>query len=81
MTKYYLKFLYIFFLSLSLILFFFSTAKVEANSFTINDIEISVPFQMNFDKNRVIDEGFSKSFSELISVNDKIPSFESLYFA
>ena len=69
LTKYkifHLKFLYIFFLSLSLILFFFSTAKVEANSFTINDIEISVPFQMNFDKNRVIDEGFSKSFSELI---------------
>ena len=59
--------LYIFFIFLSLILFFFSTDKVEAKSFSINDIEISRPFEMNFDKNEVIDEGFVQAFSELIS--------------
>ena len=71
LTKYkifHLKFLYIFFLSLSLILFFFSTAKVDAKSFDIKDIEISVPFEMNFDKNKVIDEGFKKAFLELIYI-------------
>ncbi len=59
--------LYIFFIFLSLILFFFSTDKVEAKSFSINDIEISRPFEMNFDKNEVIDEGFVQAFSKLIS--------------
>ena len=60
------KFLYIFFVSLSLFLFFFSTAKVQAKSFSIDNIEISKPFEINFDKNKVIDDGFVKAFSELI---------------
>ena len=62
------KNLYIFFLSLSLILFFFSTDKVYAKSFNIKNIEVSKPFEINFDKNKVIDEGFIKAFSELISL-------------
>ena len=66
--KIFSKNLYIFFLSLSLILFFFSTDKVNARSFNINNIEISKPFEMNFDKNKVIDQGFNKAFSELISL-------------
>ena len=65
--KKYSKILYIFFLFLSLVLFFFSTDKVEANSFSIDNIEISKPFEINFDKNIVIDNGFIKAFSELIS--------------
>ena len=64
--KKYSKFLYIFFVFLSLILFFFSTDKVEAKSFSVDNIEISKPFEINFDKNSVIDEGFVKAFSELI---------------
>jgi len=60
--------LYIFFLSLSLILFFFSTDKVKAKSFNIKNIEISKPFEMNFDKNKVIDQGFKKAFSKLVSL-------------
>ena len=71
LTKYkiiHLKFLYIFFLSLSISLFFFSTTKVEANSFDINNIEVATPFEINFDKNKVIDEGFNKAFLELISL-------------
>ena len=66
--KKYSKILYIFFVFLSLILFFFSTDKVEGKAFDINNIEISKPFEINFDKNKVIDEGFIKAFLELISI-------------
>ena len=62
----YLKNLYILFIVLSLNIFFFSTTKVLAKSFEINDIEISQPFENNFNKNIVIDTGFKKAFSKLI---------------
>ena len=70
-TKYknfYLKFLYIFFIILSLNIFFFSTIKVEGKAFKIENIEISQSFEINFDKRSVIDNGFKKAFSELISL-------------
>ena len=60
------KNLYIFFLFLSLVLFFFSTDKVYAKSFNTKNIEVSKPFEISFDKNKVIDEGFIKAFSELV---------------
>ncbi len=60
------EFLYIFFIFLSLIIFFFSTTKVYGKAFDISNIEISRPFEINFDKNDVLDEGFKKAFSELI---------------
>ena len=60
------KNLYILFIVLSLNIFFFSTTKVLAKSFEINDIEISKPFENNFNKNIVIDTGFKKAFSKLI---------------
>ena len=62
----FLKFLYIFFIALSLIIFFFSTTNVSGKSFDIDNIEISRPFEINFDKRKVIDDGFKKAFSELI---------------
>ena len=62
----YPKNLYKIFIILSLTLFFFSTAKFESRAFDIENIEISQPFELNFDKNKVIDEGFEKAFSELI---------------
>ena len=62
----FLKILYIFFTFLSLILFFFSTAKAQGKAFDINKVEVSRPFNLNFDKNKVIDEGFNKAFLELI---------------
>ena len=61
------KILYIFFTFLSLILFFFSTVNLNAKAFNINNIEISKPFEMKFDKNEVINDGFDKAFFELIS--------------
>ena len=62
------KFLYIFFVILSLNLFFFSTVKSESKAFRVDNIEISRPFEINFNKNDVIDEGFRKAYSELISL-------------
>jgi len=61
-----LKLLYNFFLFVALINIFFSTGKSHANTFSINDIEISTPFEINFNKNEIIDEGFIKAFNELI---------------
>ena len=60
------KDLYKIFVFLSLILFFFSTAKVQGKAFDINNVEISKPFKINFNKNEIIDEGFRKAFDELI---------------
>ena len=64
----YLKFLYNFLFVLSLIIFFFSTTKVFGKSFNIDNIEISKPFEINFDKNEVIDKGFKEAFFELVSL-------------
>ena len=61
-----LKVLYIYFVFLSLNIFFFSTVKLEAKSFDIENIDISRPFKIDFNKNDVIDEGFKKAFFELI---------------
>ncbi len=61
-----LKLLYNFFLFLALINIFFSTGQCNAKTFAINDIEISTPFEINFNKNEIIDEGFVEAFNELI---------------
>ena len=62
------KILYIFFLFLSLNIFFFSTIKCEAKAFEIDNINISRPFEINFNKNEVIDEGFKKAYQNLIKI-------------
>ena len=63
---YKLRLLYNFFLFLALINIFFSTGKSHAKTFSINDIEISTPFEINFNKNEIIDKGFVEAFNELI---------------
>ncbi len=75
---YYYRRLYIFFCILALIIFFFSTEKVRAKSFEINNIEISKPFKKNFDKNKVIDDGFRKAFLELIYKLTKSSDYKKL---
>ena len=75
---YYIKRLYIFFSTLALIIFFFSTEVVKAKSFEINDIEISQPFEINFDKNKVIDLGFKDAFFELIYSLIKSSDFKKI---
>ncbi len=63
---YKLKLLYNFFLFLALINIFFSTGKGYAKTFSVNDIEISTPFEINFNKNEIIDKGFVEAFNQLI---------------
>ena len=64
----YLKILYIFFLFLSLNIFFFSTVKCKAKAFDIDNVNISQPFEINFNKNEVIDEGFKEAYQSLIEL-------------
>ncbi|MDA7778865.1 hypothetical protein N8906_00185 [Candidatus Pelagibacter sp.] len=59
---------YICFILFSLLIVFFSTTYSNANEFKLSDIEISSPFELNFEKNSVIDKGFQTSFSDLISM-------------
>jgi len=59
---------YIYFISFVLFIIIFSTTYLYANIFRVSDIEISSPFELNFKKNSVIDEGFRISFSNLVSM-------------
>ena len=63
-----LKKMYIYFISYVLFIIFFSTTLLSANTFKISDIQISEPFELNFNKNKVIDNGFIAAFSNLISM-------------
>ena len=63
---YYQKFLYIFFLVLAVNLSFFSTNKVNAKAFIIEEIEISEKLENNFNKDILINKGFKKAFKELM---------------
>jgi len=58
--------LYIHFCFVALLNIFFSTENIQAKTFFVNDIEISTPFEINFDKNDIIDEGFIQAFEQLI---------------
>ena len=63
---YFFKSIYIFFIVLALNIFFFSTIKLSANSFFINEIEISEKLENDFNKELLINKGFKKAFNELI---------------
>ena len=59
---------YIFFISFALFIIIFSTSFLHANTFKVPGIEISSPFELNFKKNSVIDEGFQISYLNLLSM-------------
>ena len=58
------------------IIFFYSvlfinvifTTSLSANSFKITNLEISEPFELNFNKEKVMDKGFKIAFLELASM-------------
>jgi len=58
--------IYIHFCIVAFINIFFSTGNIYAKTLIVNDIEISTPFEINFDKNKIIDEGFIQAFDQLI---------------
>ena len=59
---------YIFFISFVLFIIIFSTTYLHANTFRVSDVQISSPFELNFKKSRVIDNGFQISFLNLLSM-------------
>jgi len=59
--------LYIFFLLFALIKIFFSTSNLYAKGFNIYNVEISTKFEINFNRDYVLDEGFDLSFNKLIN--------------
>ena len=62
----YKSILYIFFPLIALFKIFFSTTFLYADSFDIKNIEISKQFDINFQKNDVINNGFKIGFENLI---------------
>jgi hypothetical protein len=59
---------YIFFISFVLCIMFFSTTYLYAATFKISDVQVSSPFELNFKKNNVLDDGFKASFLNLLSM-------------
>ena len=60
--------LYIFFFSFVLFINIISISTSSASSFKIKDLEISEPFDVNFNKEKVINKGFKEAFAELIAM-------------
>ncbi len=57
---------YIFFLFFLIIFAKFSTIEASANTYKIADLEISKPYDKNFNKEEIIDIAFEKAFHQLI---------------
>ena len=60
------SYLYFFFLLLILIFIKFSTAEVFAKNYTVKNINIKEKYDINFNKDEVINKGFKKAFKTLI---------------
>ena len=75
---YFLKTLYILFIVLALNIFFFSTTNLVAKSFLIEEIEISEPLDMDFNKENLINQGFKIAFNELIGTLVKSKDLEKI---
>jgi len=60
--------LYIIFFSFVLFINIIFTTSAKANTFKITNLEISEPFDLNFNKEQVIDKGFREAFLELIAM-------------
>ena len=60
--------LYIFFFSFVLFINIVSISTSSASSFKIKDLEITEPFDVNFNKEKVLNKGFKEAFLELIAM-------------
>ena len=60
--------LYIFFFSIVLFINIILISISSASTFKIKDLEISEPFNVNFNKEKVINKAFKEAFIELISI-------------
>ncbi len=57
---------YIIFLYFIIIFIKFSTINAEANTYRIKNLQISEPYELNFDKEKIINKAFNEAFKELI---------------
>jgi len=57
---------YILFLSFLIFFIKFSTGKVFAKIYKISELEISEPYDLNFNKDKIIDIAFQRAFEELM---------------
>ena len=60
-------FLYNFFVIFFIYLFIFSTNKVDANTYKIENIEVSQEYNTNFNKEDIIEKAFNRAFQILVS--------------
>ena len=71
---------YIFFF-ITLLFLIFSTTELKSSIFKVNDIEISEPFELNFKKEKVIDNAFKMAFQRLIQmtvISDQVIKLNNL---
>ena len=62
-----LKKVYIIFFT-TVLFFNFSSTDLKSSIFSVNDIEITEPFELNFKKEKVIDKAFIEAFKRLIKM-------------
>ena len=62
-----LKRAYIIFLS-TVLFFNFSSTELKSSIFSVNDIEITEPFELNFKKEKVVDKAFIEAFKRLMKM-------------
>jgi len=68
-NKFFIKVnLYIIFFYVVLFINLIFSTNTKADTFKIRELEISEPFELGFDKNKVLDRGFIKAFKELLSM-------------
>ena len=60
-----LIYLYIFFIFLTFNFIEFSTNKVLAKTFVISKVEVEEKYNLNFNKQKILDRGFKKAFQDL----------------
>tara|TARA_Y100000590_G_C15694479_1_gene1004611 strand:- start:841 stop:1917 length:1077 start_codon:yes stop_codon:yes gene_type:complete len=74
-------YLYIFFLNIVLILSEFSTNYTYANGYEINNVQIEDSYDLNFNKEKVIDKAFYEAFKiliyKIVDKNDRL-KFENI---
>ena len=66
-TKNYKTILYIFLIILLQFLIKFSTAQAYTENYTVKDVEIIQPYDLDFNKLKIYDMAFTKAFDHLIS--------------
>ena len=72
------KYIYIFNLIFFILLTIFSTTNVFSKIYKIEDIEVNEPYDLSFQKNRVIEKAFNKGFTELLKKITSSKDFKNL---